>query len=176
MELRARDSEAYVSHVNGDIHEDIQHFDSRDVDWDQTRVAVVHHEICSKCQRSEIVHAARAVRDIAQDDGVCACEALDDIRDHAGIEQKSLGKLQRNAATRSLTNAPNGLVDLKVVVPWQLQSNLSRKNPFLQEGDPSFKAYLLHGFGELWVLQDGLRDLVSHATLQRSFRRLSFGS
>lgn len=52
--------------IDRNVHEDIQHLDSRHVDWNKTTVPVVHHEICAKSDRGEVVNTACAIRNLEE--------------------------------------------------------------------------------------------------------------
>ena len=115
-----------VVHVNLQLHEHIQNGDLRLLDRNQARVAVVHHEIGAQPLGGVVIHATRAVRDIAHHDHLCVREVANDIGNSASVatdealtkrlHSQTLRKLETDRLRVRLCNSVDRFVYLKVVV------------------------------------------------------------
>lgn len=82
-------------------------------------MAVVDEEVGLKSRGGEIVDAASAVSDVAEDEAVFgAAEGGDDVREYKGVHEEALGELEGHARRLSGPDAPYALVDLEIVVRW----------------------------------------------------------
>ena len=90
------------------------------------RVAVVHHEIGAQPLGGVVIHATRAVRDIAHHDHLCMREVANDIGNSTSVatdealtkrlHSQTLRKLETDRLRVRLCNSVDRFVYLKVVV------------------------------------------------------------
>lgn len=91
----------------------------------QATVSVVKHKVSPQCYRGIVVHAARAISYIAQNNGFHATETLKNVGDWACIHQQTFWELQGNRFKTVRTNSMNALVNFKVVILRQKGNGLS---------------------------------------------------
>lgn len=138
--------------VNGDVDEDVEAGDGGDVDRDEAAVAVVDEEVGAKRGGGEVVDAAGAVGDVAEDEAVRGpAEGGDDVGEGEGIHKEALGELEGDARRGRGANAPDALVDFEVVVG-------------REEGYRGV---------EVGVVEDGVWDLALHEPLRGSLHSFS---
>lgn len=105
-------------------------------------MGVVDEQVTSQRTRGEVVNAARAVCDIAHDQGGgVRAEAREDVGDGGGEEEQTLGELQGDVPGARRSDTVDAFVDFEVVVG-------------REESD---------GGVDVWVMQDGVGDRVQRA-------------
>lgn len=83
-------------------------------------MAVVYEEVRRERRGGEVVDAAGAVGDVAEDETVGGgSEGGEDIDDDEGVHEEALRELQGDALCSRGAYAPNALVNLEVVVGWE---------------------------------------------------------
>lgn len=88
-----------VRQIEANVDENVLHRHAfGDVDRHQTAMTVVHEKIAAERTSRIVVDAARAVSDVAHDDGVGAGESVYNVGNDTRVRQQTFGKLQRNAA------------------------------------------------------------------------------
>lgn len=106
-----------VGHVDFDVDENVEAGDSGGVNGDEAAVAVVDEEVRTEGGGGEVVDAAGAVGDVAEDvamgDGG---EGGEDVGEGKRVHEETLWKLEGDALGARGEHAPNGLVNLEVVV------------------------------------------------------------
>lgn len=136
--------------VDGDLDEDVEHRHRGGIDGDEAAVAEVDEQVHVERASGQVVDAARAVGDVAEDEAVRdGGEGGEDVGDDERVHQEALRELERDARGVRGAHAPDDLVDLEVVV---------RR----QQGD---------GGVERRVVEDGVGDLAPHKTLRPRFGR-----
>lgn len=138
--------------VDCDLDEDVEHGDGGGIDGDEAAVAEVHEEVDVERARGEVVDAAGAVGDVAEDEAVGdGGEGGEDVGDDERVHEEALRELESDAGGVRGARAPDDFVDLEIVVGWE-------------EGD---------GGVERGVVEEGVGDLVLHEALgSRFWRRL----
>lgn len=70
----------------------------------------MNDEFSSDCLGSKVVNTACSVSNIAADDEFAACKVLEDVSNHAGMDQKAFRKLQMDdkslSSNRDSTSLP----------------------------------------------------------------------
>ena len=97
-------------------HKDVEHVGLHLVDRHEARVAVVHEQLAPQRGGREVVDTAGAIRDVSHDDGGDARKALEDICDGGGKDEESLRELECHARRVELSQPPDRLWDLEIVV------------------------------------------------------------
>jgi len=106
-----------VRDVDFDVDENVEAGDRGGVDGDEAAVAVVDEEVGIEGGGGEVVDAAGAVGDVAEDVAVGdGGEGGEDVGEGKRVHEKALGELEGDALGARGEHAPNGLVNLEVVV------------------------------------------------------------
>ena len=106
-----------VGRVDADINEDVERLDLGDINGDEAAVRVVHEQVAAECAGGVVVDAARAIGDVAHDEGLDARAELDeDVGDGGGEEEQALGHLEGDLSGARGADAVDGLGDLEAVV------------------------------------------------------------
>lgn len=104
-------------HINFDIDEDIEARDRSVVDGDEAAVAVVNEEVGGECGGGEVVDAASAVGDVAEDEaGFDGGEGSEDVGKDEGVHEEAFGELESDALGVCGEDSVDRFVDLEVVV------------------------------------------------------------
>ena len=83
-------------------------------------MTVVHEKVASQRGGCVIVHATRAVRDVAEDDDVLHPGVrLEDVGEGRRVQQKTLGELKRERTNLRLAKTPHRLSYLERIVGGQ---------------------------------------------------------
>lgn len=103
--------------VDFDVDEDVEARDGGGIDGDEAAVTVVNEEIGAEGEGGEVVDAAGAVGDVAEDEAVGnGGEGGEDVGEDKRVHEEALGELEGDALGSRGEDAPDALVDLEVVV------------------------------------------------------------
>lgn len=84
--------------VDGDLDEDVEHRNGGGIDGDEAAVAEVHEQVHVERTRGQVVDAAGAVGDVAEDEAVGdAGESGEDVGDDERVHEEALGELESDA-------------------------------------------------------------------------------
>lgn len=103
--------------VDFDVDEDVEAGDCGGVDGDEAAVAVVDEKVGAEGGGSEVVDAASAVGNVAEDVAVGdGGEGGEDVGEGERVHEEALRELECHALCSAGEYTPNALVDLEVVV------------------------------------------------------------
>lgn len=135
-----------MSDVNFDLDEDVKTRDFGVVDGDEAAMAVVNEKVGIQGGGGEVVDAAGAVSDVAEDEAVGGVgEGCEDVGEDTGVHEEAFRELESKTLCSGGADAPHAFVDLEVVVLWE-------------ESD---------GGVERRVVEDGVWDLALHESFWR---------
>lgn len=85
-------------------------------------MAKVHEQVGAHGGGGEVIDAASAVSHVGEYDALTWREGGHDVADGAREQQETLRQLQCDATRAARSHALNDLLDLKVVVAWELRA------------------------------------------------------